>query len=182
MIFMAAIEFENVKIKYSNFAGRQTEFNEEGERNFNVVIEDEELAETLKNDGWNVKVKVPKDRDGRVIEGAKVSYLLPVKVKFSNYPPTINLVTQKGVDFKGEPVYNVRQLDEETARLVDDVEFQRIDLVVRPYPYKDKRTGDSKISAYLNEFWGLVKENKFASRYSNNNDVVDAEGMLPYDM
>ena len=182
MIFMAAIEFENVKIKYPNFAGREGEFNDKGERNFNVVIEDEELAETLKNDGWNVKVKVPKDRDGRVIEGGKITWHLPVKVKFGNYPPTINLVTQKGVDFKGEPVYNVRQLDEETAGLIDDVEFQRIDLVVRPYSYEERGSGKTRISAYLNEFWGLVKENKFASRYSNNNDVVDAEGMLPYDM
>ena len=178
---MSAIEFENVKIKYPNFAGREGEYNKKGERSFNVVIEDPDFAETLKNDGCNVKIKMPKDKDGRPIEDGKITYHLPVKVQFGKYPPKINLVTRKGVDYKGEPVFNVRLLDEETVGLIDDTEFERIDLVVRPYTYEERGTGAQRISAYLNEFWGLMKENKFANRYANDNEVDDS-GMLPYDM
>lgn len=171
---MSVVKFENARIMYKNFAGREGMYNDEGDRNFHVIIDDAELAEALKNEGWNVKVRPPRD------ENDTPFYHLPVKVQYGKYPPKVHLVTKKGVDFKGEPVFNVRLLDAETVGLVDDTDFENIDLIIRPYTYTDKRTGEERISAYLNEFWGLIRENQFANKYSNNNEVDD--GILPFGM
>ena len=156
------IKFQNARIMFKNFAGRETEFNDEGDRNFHVVIEDSELADQLLADGWNVKVRPPRD------ENETPLYHLPVKVVFGMYPPNVNLVSVKGVDSKGEPVYNVNPLNSETVRLIDDAQFECIDLIIRPYSWS--KGGRSGITAYLNEFWGLIKENEFASKYSNRGE------------
>ena len=56
-------------------------YNNEGDRNFSVIIPNEEIAEALKNDlneygvGWNVKIRAPKE------EGEMPLMHLKVKVK-----------------------------------------------------------------------------------------------------
>ena len=57
------LQIDDAKIIYRNFAGVGSKFNREGDRNFAVLIEDEALAEQLTNDGWNVKIKLPRDED-----------------------------------------------------------------------------------------------------------------------
>lgn len=157
---------------WRNFAGAERDFNDEGDRNFNLVIK-ADLAEQLKEEGWNVKVRPPR------MEGAEPTYHLPVKVKFGKYPPKVNLVTKNGVDHKGNTIYNVNELDEETVKLVDITEFECIDLMISPYNWTNRR-GESGITAYLDEFWGVVKENEFASKYSNRGN--NPEDMLPFGM
>lgn len=153
------LEMANAKIRYKNFAGRETEFNNAGSRNFHVVIEDAELAEQLKEDGWNVKCRLPQ------VEGDEPLYHMEVKVAFGMYPPKINLVSRRGVDANGAPVFQVTQLDEESVGVIDDAEFVCVDLIIRPYHWE--KGSKSGIAAYLNEFWGEIKENEFARKYSN---------------
>ena len=53
---------ENAKIIFRNFAGKEGMYNAEGDRNFCVLLEDD-LAEQLVKDGWNVKTLRAREED-----------------------------------------------------------------------------------------------------------------------
>ena len=82
-----ALQLDNCRIRFRNFSGRQTEFNREGDRNFELVIPDMEMAELLQNEkneygvGWNIRIKESEDGDPYI--GMKV------KVKFNDWSPKI---------------------------------------------------------------------------------------------
>ena len=46
--------FEGARLMFRNFSGKESEFNQAGDRNFCVVLEAAE-AEEMKKIGWNVK-------------------------------------------------------------------------------------------------------------------------------
>ena len=86
------IVIENARIIFRNFSGRETQFNRAGDRNFCVVIDDEKMAENLANDGWNMKIRRPRE------EGDSPLRYIPVAVSYKNIPPKIYMVTRKKVN------------------------------------------------------------------------------------
>ena len=66
---------EDARILYRNFSGTGTDYNREGDRNFNVIIEDQETALAMQKDGWNVKFRPARD------EGDLHIYHIKVNVK-----------------------------------------------------------------------------------------------------
>ena len=70
------IQIDDARIVYRNFRGEGSKFNREGDRNFAVIIPDQDIADELIAKGWNVKIKPPRDEDD-----APFMYL-PVKVKY----------------------------------------------------------------------------------------------------
>ena len=126
------IQVDDGRIIWPNFAGRETQFNDRGKRNFNWRIDDPELADRLVADGWNVKIKPPRE------EGDIPFMHLAVKVNFEGWnPPNVYLVS-------GD---NVRKLDEESVGILDDIKIEKADFDIRAYDYNTPR--GSGRAAYL---------------------------------
>ena len=114
------VQIDDARIIYRNFAGAPSKFNREGDRNFAVVIEDQDIAEALTEKGWNVKIKPPRE------EGDEPFMFLPVKVKFNERGPRVYLQNSLG----GR---NRVTLDEDTVGILDNVDITNVDLDIRPY-------------------------------------------------
>lgn len=138
---------ENAKIRFRNFAGRPDEYTREGDRSFALVIEDEDLANKLREDGWNVKMRLPKE------EGAEPWYYLKVKVNFDGIPPKIVEVTSR----------NRVALNEDTVGILDTAELKSVDVEVSPYHWEIG--GRSGITAYLKTMYATIEEDPFAAKY-----------------
>ena len=138
---------DDARIIFRNFAGAQSKFNREGDRNFALVIEDEESANMLIDDGWNVKIKPPRDEDDTPL------MFLPIKVKFNERGPKVYLAT-------GDKMI---ELDEESVEMLDNIEIASVDLDVRPFDWnvngRDGRT------AYLEQIHVTQVVDRFAARY-----------------
>lgn len=142
---------EDAEILWRNFSGKEKTYNEEGDRNFCVFIDDDEMAQKLAADGWNVKIKKPYD------ETEEPRYYIKVRVSFeSNTPPLI--VLKKGK--------NTIELDESTIGRLDTADIIYIDLEINPYDYGSKRGGKPAISAYVKEMYVTIAESRFAAKYA----------------
>lgn len=138
---------ENAKIRFRNFTGRPDEYTREGDRSFALVIEDEDLANKLREDGWNVKMRLPKE------EGAEPWYYLNVKVNFNGIPPKIVEVTSR----------NRVALNKGTVGILDTAELKSVDVEVSPYHWEIG--GRSGITAYLKTMYATIEEDPFAAKY-----------------
>lgn len=110
------LQIDDAIIIYRNFAGAPSKYNREGDRNFAIVIPTVEMADLLASQGWNVKRKPPRE------EGGDEFMFLPVKMKFNDWGPKVYLDT-------GD-TRNV--LDATNVGILDQIEFERVDLDVRP--------------------------------------------------
>lgn len=174
------LQIDDARLVFLNFAGRGDKFNREGDRNFAVVIpdvnyiEDEKaynknkiefeqirkLHEVLINEGWNVKIKPPRDADD-----APFMYL-PVKIKYTDRSgPNVYLVT-------GD---RMNRLDEESIGILDDIDIMSVDLDVRPYDWEVN--GKTGRSAYLQSIKVTQNIDRFAARYAEE----EYPGEAPFD-
>lgn len=150
------ISIEGATIVRKNFAGRATEFNDEGNRNFCVLLDDD-LAEQLMQDGWNVKHFHARPDDPDQHEQA----FLSVKVKFDPYPPICQLISRKGK----------MRLDERTIDQLDWSRIENCDLIIRPYNYPALKGRPAGVSAYLKALYVTIVEDEFASKYADIPDL-----------
>lgn len=147
---------ENAKIIYRNFSGAESKFNREGDRNFCVVIEDDEEAEKLAADGWNVKLKVPKDDTREPFHYIKVS------VSYKYFPPRIYLVTKRKKIL----------LDEDSiGNNLDSADIINVDLILRPSEWVVN--GKTGIKAYLKTMYVTIEEDEFAEKYDRDDPPFD---------
>lgn len=144
------LQIDNARIVYRNFAGEGSKFNREGDRNFAVVIENEEVANELAEKGWNVKIKPPRDEDDTPF------MFLPVKVKFNDRGPTIYLKSGNA-----DPV----RLDEESVGCIDEIDILSVDVDIRAYDWEVN--GKSGRTAYLQSIFVTQEVDRFAARFEN---------------
>jgi hypothetical protein len=138
------LQIDDARIIYRNFAGRGDKYNREGDRNFAVVIPDEETANELTNLGWNVKIKPPRE------DGDTPFMFLPVKVKFIGRGPNVYLQTGR----------NKNRLDEESIGLLDDIDIVCVNLDIRPYDWDVN--GKAGRTAYLQNIEVIQDVDRFA--------------------
>lgn len=142
------LQIDEARIIFRNFSGRGSKYNREGDRNFAVVIPDQEIADALTNEGWNVRIKPPRE------EGDSPFMYLPVKVKFNDRGPHIYLKTGG----------TVNKLDEETINILDDVDILNVDLDIRPYDWEvNDKNGRT---AYLQSISVTQEVDRFYERYA----------------
>lgn len=145
------VQIDDARIIYRNFAGAPSKFNREGDRNFAVVIEDQDIAEALTEKGWNVKIKPPRE------EGDEPFMFLPVKVKFNERGPRVYLQNSLG----GR---NRVTLDEDTVGILDNVDIINVDLDIRPYDWDVQ--GKTGRTAYLQSICVTQEVDRFLDRYA----------------
>lgn len=143
------LQIDDARIIYRNFAGRGDKYNREGDRNFAVVIPDEEMANELTNLGWNVKIKPPRE------DGDTPFMFLPVKVKFNDRGPNVYLKTGN--------VQN--RLDEESVGLLDNIDIIGVDLDIRPFDWDVN--GKQGRTAYLQSIRVVQDVDRFAGDDNN---------------
>lgn len=141
----------NAKIRFRNFEGRETKFNPPGRRVFSVFLDDD-VAEKLKDDGWNIKYLTPRDP-----EDPKQAYL-EVFVSFKNFPPRIMLISSK----------NKTILDAGSVSMLDWADIENVDLIARPYNWEVN--GKVGIKAYLKKMYVTLKEDEFEAKYMDTPD------------
>ena len=154
------LQIDDARIIFKNFEGRGDKFNREGDRNFSLLIEDENTANALIKEGWNVKIKPGRE------EGDDPFMRLPVKVKFTDYGPNVYLVTGN----------RRNELDEESIGCLDNIEIESVDMDIRPYDWEVN--GKTGRTAYLQSMEVVQRIDRFAARYSESG--ADGESKLPF--
>lgn len=103
-----------------NFSGRKTDYNEEGNRNFCIVL-DWEHAAKLKEDGWLVKYDSRIEKGEPIEEGTEKNPFLPAHLGYAFRPPKVIMIPPNG---------NKIRLDEEDLNNLDWADIIRADVVV----------------------------------------------------
>ena len=150
------ISVENARIIFRNFAGKESKFNARGKRNFCLVL-DNDVAEELKEIGWNIKYLSPRDPDDQP------QAYLQVSVAFDNFPPKIWLISG------GKKT----ELNEDTIAVLDYAEIENIDIIVRPYVWEVN--GKGGVKAYVKNMYVTIVENEFEKKYRNLDEDDTAE-------
>ena len=125
------LQIDDARIVFRNFSGIGSKFNREGDRDFSLIIPSQEIADRLIADGWNVKIKPPRDEDEDPF------MLMKVKVKFNDRGPIVYLKTGN----------RQNRLDEETIGLLDNIDILSVDMDIRPYDWEV--SGKTGRTAYL---------------------------------
>lgn len=144
------LEINEARIIWPNFEGRGDRFNKQGDRNFHLVIPDQEIAQAMMNDkneygnGWNVKIKTREDGEPPFMH-------MLVKVKFNGRGPNVYLVSgNKQV-----------ALNEDTIKCLDDIDILSVDMDIRPYD-GEMANGQTFRTAYLSAMRVYQRVDRFA--------------------
>lgn len=143
---------DNARIVYRNFSGHGSKYNREGDRNFAVVITDEEIKEALVMEGWNVRIKPPRE------DGDTPFMYLPVKIKFNDRGPNAYLLTGR----------RKNKLDEESISVLDDVDILNVNIDIRPYDWEVN--GKEGRTAYLQAIEVTQQIDRFAARHAEEDE------------
>ena len=141
------LEIEDARIIYRNFEGLASKFNREGDRNFAVIIPNDDICNELVENGWNVKIRPPRDEDDSPF------MFLPVKIKFNSRGPAAYVRS-------GD---NVTKLTEDTIGMLDEIDIQSVDMDLRPYDWDVN--GKQGRTAYLQAINVIQNVDRFGQQY-----------------
>lgn len=142
------IIIEKAEIVYRNFSGAEKPFNNEGERNFCLVLTPE-LEDLAVRSGWNVKRFRPREEE----EIPKAYVKVSVGYKFR--PPKVVLLTSKGRT----------DLGEEEIDFLDDIDFELVDLIIKPAKWQ--KGSNSGIKIWLRAIFVTAYESELDKKYAD---------------
>lgn len=145
------LQIDDARIIFRNFSGAPSKFNREGDRNFAVIIPEQEIADALIAEEWNVKIKPPRE------DGDTPFMYLPVKIKFNDRGPRVYLKSGS----------NMIRLDEESISCLDNVDIISVDLDIRPYDWNVN--GMEGRTAYLQSIQVTQEVDRFYDQYEKQN-------------
>jgi hypothetical protein len=140
---------EDAQIIFRNFAGKEGQYNREGDRNFAVIIPPD-VAETLLAEGWNVRFLDPRE------EGDTPTAYVPIAVNFKNRPPRVVILTSRGR----------QNLSEDEVDVLDWASIETADLIARAYEWTVN--GKSGVKAYLQSLFVTIEEDELERKYAIN--------------
>lgn len=156
-----SITFRNAQIIFRNFAGKEGQYNREGDRNFALVIPNE-VSHQMQEDGWNVKIRPPRE------EGEDERAYLQISVSYRTRPPLVVMVTSRGRT----------TVPEEMLEILDWVDIEKIDLIINPYLWSvNGRTGTK---AYLKSIYITIVEDELELEYADVPEIQGSAGLLEY--
>jgi hypothetical protein len=153
--------FENARMIFRNFAGKEGMYNREGDRNFCVLLDDS-VAEAMSRDGWNIKTLKPREGD----EEATEQPYLQVSVGFRYLPPKIVMITSRGRT----------NLGEDEIEILDWADIRNVDMIVRPYEWSVR--GESGIKAYVKSLFVTIEEDELELKYADLEDLPARAGRV----
>lgn len=148
------IMMEDVEIlpgNWRNFSGKQTQYNDAGKRNFNVLLPPA-LADQMARDGWNVKLTKERELDDETIGGEP---FIKVSVKYTNRPPQVVMITSRGRTFLGE-----KEID-----MLDWAVIKTADVKLSGKAWEV--AGKPVMSAYLTALYVTIEEDYLQQKYAD---------------
>ena len=159
------ISIDDARLMFLNFSGAEGPYNDEGDRNFCVRLDNKDILNKALESGYNVKYKN---------EGDEQIPYLKVTVDFENkskkYPCHVFMKSNKRPE----------ELREETVSVVDEVDIIKANLIIQPKPYVLKN-GNYGIKALLNKLYLTVSGDKYADDFFGYEDNFDEEDEIPFD-
>ena len=151
------VQIDGARIIFRNFSGRGTQYNREGDRNFCVVIDDEEIANRLIEEGFNVKIRQPREEGDEPFMYMKVNVKYhPKGSEYERLNPVACLITGR----------NRNMLDEESICCLDSIDIENVDLDLSGSNWNVQ--GRSGRSAYLSKIYVTQELDRFATRYAED--------------
>lgn len=160
--------FEDVKLRYKNFSGKGSDFNPEGRRNFCMEL-DPEVAEQMREDGWNIKSKEFDNGDGTTTQLYYIK--IELSYRFEDTAPQIFRIS-------GD---NMVQLTEKTVSSLDWEEIEHVDLQITPYNWQRNNGAITGVKAFLKSMYVTVKEDELAKKYGNFRHQVSMANETPFE-
>jgi hypothetical protein len=142
---------EDARLIFRNFAGKEGQYNREGDRNFAVIL-DPETATAMLEDGWNVRYLQARE------EGDEETPYISVAVNFNNRPPRVMMITST----------SRTSLDEASVEVLDWADLKVVDLIARGYEWSVN--GKTGIKAYLQSLFVTIEEDALEKKYAAFND------------
>lgn len=146
------LNIADAKIRFLNFSGEEGKYNNAGNRNFCVLLDDD-IAEQLEKDGWNVRYLEPYE------EGDDKIPYTQIRVSYKNVPPKIVMISSGGKTM----------LTEDTVHILDWADITHVDLVINPFHWEVG--GKEGVKGYLKSMYVTIYEDEFAQKYR---DVPDS--------
>jgi hypothetical protein len=155
------IMIEDADLLFRNFAGRERDFNSEGDRNFCIMLDKRpEIVQIMEERGWNVKFLKPREDD----DGPRP--YIQVKVEYSKgRPPRCVLVSSRGRT----------DLGADEVALLDMADIKSADVILNGYHWTVREGTPqeaSGVKAYLKSIYLTINEDELDLKYA---DLLDAE-------
>lgn len=170
------VTIENAQLIFKNFTGREGTYNEEGVRSVGCILPDE-IAEVMKEDGWNVKYLKPRE------EGDLPKPWVQIAVSYRNRfgqptrPPRVVLIAKRMNHATGEFEQVRTAIDEDLVQMLDFADMANVDLIINPSMWGPNSRGETGVKAYLKSIYVTIRMDALEEKYASIPEV-DLDGEM----